>query len=57
MKSSAIIGEQALISALRDRRIAGAALDVFTAEPPPAHSPLLQFENGTLTPHFGAGSV
>jgi phosphoglycerate dehydrogenase-like enzyme len=46
-----IVDEAALVQALRDRRIAGAALDVFEAEPLPAGSPLLELENVVLTSH------
>ena len=46
-----IIDEPALISALRSGRIAGAALDVFEAEPLPANSPLLGMDNVLLAPH------
>jgi len=46
-----IVDEAALIQALRDRRIAGAALDVFEAEPLPAGSPILELENVILTSH------
>ena len=60
MKSSAylintargpIIDEPALIEALRERRIAGAALDVFEVEPLPADSPLREFPNCLLATH------
>ena len=52
-----IIDEQALANALRDGHIAGAAVDVFTAEPPPADNPLLSAPNLVLTPHLGASTV
>jgi D-3-phosphoglycerate dehydrogenase len=47
-----IVDEQALIKALRDKRIAGAALDVFEKEPPDPNNPLLTFENVILSPHI-----
>ncbi len=46
-----IIDEPALIDALRERRIAGAALDVFETEPLPPSSPLWELDNVILTPH------
>jgi phosphoglycerate dehydrogenase-like enzyme len=49
----AIIDEPALIDALRENRIAGAGLDVFTVEPLPASSPLRTMPNVLLTPHVG----
>jgi len=45
------IDEAALAEALRARRIAGAALDVFDQEPLPADSPLWDIENLFITPH------
>lgn len=51
-----IVDERALVSALRDGRLAGAALDVFSEEPvPPAH-PLLVMEHVVATPHLGAST-
>jgi len=46
-----IIDEPALIEALRERRIAGAALDVFETEPLSSSSPLWDLDNVILTPH------
>jgi D-3-phosphoglycerate dehydrogenase len=43
--------EQALAEALRERRIAGAGLDVWSKEPPPFDHPLLQFENVLISNH------
>jgi len=45
------VDEAALADALRNRRIAGAALDVFEREPLPADSPLWSLENLLITPH------
>jgi phosphoglycerate dehydrogenase-like enzyme len=48
--------EVALLAALRARRIAGAALDVFEDEPLPPDSPFWELDNVLITPHFaGAG--
>ena len=48
-----IVAEQALLDALRERRIAGAGLDVFDQEPLPPEHPLLSLDNVVLTPHTG----
>jgi phosphoglycerate dehydrogenase-like enzyme len=47
-----VIEEKALIAALDERRIAGAALDVFDQEPLPADSPLRALKNVVLTSHM-----
>ncbi len=51
-----IIDEAALIKALQDKRIAGAAMDVYDVEPPDFNSPLFKFENCVTTPHLGAST-
>jgi phosphoglycerate dehydrogenase-like enzyme len=47
-----VIDPEALLVALRDHRIAGAALDVFPEEPLPENSPLWKLNNVILTPHI-----
>jgi phosphoglycerate dehydrogenase-like enzyme len=65
MKSSAylvhlargtVIDPAALIATLQERRIAGAALDVFSEEPLPASSPLWRLNNVIITPHMAGVS-
>jgi len=48
-----IVDEAALIAALRERRIAGAGLDVFDPEPLPPDHPFLTLDNTLITPHLG----
>jgi phosphoglycerate dehydrogenase-like enzyme len=48
-----IVDEAALIDMLENRRIAGAAIDVFDEEPLPADHPLRRVDNTILTPHIG----
>jgi phosphoglycerate dehydrogenase-like enzyme len=48
-----VVDEAALIDALREKRIAGAALDVFNQEPLPPDNPLWTFKNVIITTHQG----
>ena len=52
-----VVDEEALIGALKERRIGGAALDVTEEEPLGAQSPLRSLDNVVLTPHQGSSSV
>lgn len=47
----ATVDEDALARALRERRLAGAAIDVFAEEPPPAGHPFFDLENAIVSPH------
>lgn len=51
-----VIDEEALVKALDSGIVAQAALDVFTVEPPPKDSKLVQHENVIVTPHLGAST-
>jgi phosphoglycerate dehydrogenase-like enzyme len=51
-----IIDEKALFDILKERKIAGAALDVYRWEPVPSDSPLLDLDNILWTTHVAAGS-
>jgi phosphoglycerate dehydrogenase-like enzyme len=51
-----VVVEDALYQALKQERIAGAALDVFWEEPLPADSPWLEVDNVTLTPHIAGAA-
>ena len=57
LSRGAVIEETALIEALRDKRMAGAALDVLAQEPPAPDNPLLHMEHVIITPHYGAASA
>jgi phosphoglycerate dehydrogenase-like enzyme len=51
-----IVEEAALLAALRERKIAGAGLDVYDIEPLPLEHPLRKLDNVVLTPHLGYAS-
>ncbi|HVX10287.1 MAG TPA: NAD(P)-dependent oxidoreductase [Pirellulales bacterium] len=51
-----LVDQAALVTLLRERRIAGAALDVFEHEPLPADDPLTSLDNVILTPHWNAST-
>ncbi len=53
----AAIDEKALIEALRQQRIAGAALDTYEIEPLETSNPLTQFQNAFLSPHMSGHTV
>ncbi|TMK84235.1 MAG: phosphoglycerate dehydrogenase [Actinobacteria bacterium] len=52
-----IIDERALVAAVRDGKLGGAALDVFEQEPVPKAHPLLVYESVVATPHLGASTA
>jgi len=51
-----IIDEAALVAAIKEGKVLGAAIDVFEKEPLPAESELLKLDNVITTPHLGAST-
>ena len=52
-----VVDETALVEALKEGRIAGAALDVFEKEPVELDNPLLRMRNVVVEPHLASGSI
>lgn len=52
-----LVDEPALVEALESGHLAGAGLDVFATEPPPADHPLFRFSSVVLTPHVASGTA
>lgn len=52
----AVVDEEALYQALKERRIRGAGIDVYVKEPPGPNHPFYSLDNVVLTPHYGGGT-
>lgn len=57
VSAAGVVDEDALTKALQERKISGAALDVFAGHPLPESSPLLNLDNTILTPHIGGATM
>lgn len=57
MARGGVVDQGALLAALQERKIGGAALDVFNDEPLPSNSPFWKMPNVIITPHIGGMSV
>lgn len=57
MSRGEVLDHKALIAALRERRLGGAALDVFPEEPLPEDSPLWNFPNVIISPHISGNTA
>ncbi len=53
---SELVNQDALVQILTDKKIAGAAFDVFPSEPPQKDEPLLHMDNVIVTPHIGGAT-
>lgn len=54
---SGLVDEEALYEILKNKKIAGAAIDVFDKEPPGKDYPLVTLNNVTITPHLAGGTT
>jgi len=54
---SLLVDQDAMLRALKEHRIAGAAIDAHEQEPLPLNNPLLQLDNVLLTPHHGGATL
>lgn len=54
---SGLVDEKALVEVLQQKKIMGAALDVFDEEPLPPDSPMLELDNVTITPHLAGSTI
>ena len=54
--NASVVDQDAIVEALRNKHIAGAAFDVFETHPVTPHNPLLTLDNVVLTPHLGGAT-